>query len=513
MNNDQDTLIPTWFGRTFKTTLLLIFFIEFLSFFTHWINTFLQIDKIVFVVLSLLVLCLSIYRLQYGIYAALIELLIGSQGHYFDLVINGQTISMRMAIFAIVLISFLYHILRQKTLLRYLISFFRNKTLLLLGFVCIWGLISAKINGNTLGNIFNDFNAWLYFLYLLPIIYVLRDKKHLTTVWPLLLAGITAVSLKSIFFLYVFSHKFNHLTDYLYDWGRDTRWGEFTLVSGGLFRIFSQAQVFALIGTMLLLGSLLFSDKFKLNKKVWWSFAVLTALNISTVLLSLSRSFWVGLLAAGVVMLLFAIFYYRFKFTEILGLVGRSLVVFFLSLIVLIIILFFPIPQQTVLNPSLALNSRFDIQDQAGASRWNQLPHLFKSIVKHPILGSGWGATITYESRDPRITSINNPTGIYTTYAFEWGYLDIILKIGLLGLFIYAALVYKIMRQLFILLKNKEAHSQNVLLVGLFLGLIALVATHVFSPYLNHPLGIGYLVLVMATIECINYSNTVPIKS
>lgn len=513
MTNEQFKLNFCWLGRTFKITLLLIFFIELLSFFTHWINLFWPLNNIVFAVLSLLILCLSIYRLQYGVYAVLIELFIGSQGHYFDFIINGQTISIRMALFIIVLISFLYHSVRQKNFSKFTASILRNKSLLLLALVCIWGLISAEFNANTSVNIINDVNAWLYFFYLLPMIYVLREKKFLITIWPVLLAGATAVSLKSLFFLYAFSHKFNNLQNYLYDWGRDTRWGEFTLVSGGLFRIFSQAQVFAMIGVMILLTVLLFSDKFKLNKKEWWSFAVLTSLNISTVLLSLSRSFWVGLLVAGIVMILFGVFYYRFKFINILGSAGKSLVLVFLAAVILAITLFLPVPQQTVFNPSSALNSRLDIQDQAGASRWNQLPHLFRAIIKHPILGSGWGTTITYESRDPRITNINNPTGVYTTYAFEWGYLDIILKIGLFGLLIYAAFIYRIMRQLFILLKNKEAHSQNVLLIGLFLGLITFVATHTFSPYLNHPLGIGYLILVMAVVESLNYSNTVPTKS
>jgi len=362
-------------------------------------------------------------------------------------------------------------------------------------------------------NIFNDFNAWLYFLYLLPLIYILREKKYLAPVWPILLASVTAVSLKSLFFLYAFSHKFSNLQNYLYDWGRDTRWGEFTLVSGGLFRIFSQAQLFTMIGAVILLVDILLIKKTKTNTKDWWYCAAIVALSVVTVLLSLSRSFWVGLLAAGIVILGFAIFYYRYKFTNILGLAGKALILALLSFIVLAIALFFPVPQQTVINPSSALNSRFDIQDQAGASRWNQLPHLFKAITKHPILGSGWGTTITYESRDPRITSIKNPTGVYTTYAFEWGYLDIILKIGVIGLLIYLAFIYQIVRNLFIQLKNKEVHSNNALLIGLFLGLVALVATHVFSPYLNHPLGIGYIILVMATIECLNYSKTVPIKS
>ncbi|KKQ80661.1 MAG: hypothetical protein UT02_C0004G0014 [Parcubacteria group bacterium GW2011_GWC2_38_7] len=500
-----------WFGRTFKISLLLIFIIELFSFLNHSLNQVWGTGNLFFCFFAFLLFCLTLYRLEYGLFAVLIELLIGSQGHYFDLNLNGQIISIRIALFAIVVVSFLYHSLRKKEFKNTLNVFLKNKYLIILALVFIWGLISALLNENSFKNIFNDFNAWLYFLYLFPIIYVLQRKTDLRKLWPILTAGITAVSLKSLFFLYVFSHKFTQLPNYLYDWGRDMRWGEFTLVSGGLYRIFSQAQIWSLIACLIILVNILLIKKFKTNKKEWLILSLIIALNLATVLLSLSRSYWVGLIVAGITILMFAIFYYRLRIYQFATLIGKSLIIALLSSIVLIIALFFPLPQQTVLNPSSALNSRFDIGDQAGASRWNQLPQLFEAISQHPIIGSGWGTTVTYESRDPRIVTEDNPTGVYTTYAFEWGYLDIILKIGLFGLFIYLLFIFQIVKKAFILLKNKEEQHRNALLIGLFVGLIALLGTHMFSPYLNHPLGIGYLLIFFTTVEY--YSRTAPTKS
>jgi O-antigen ligase len=83
-----------------------------------------------------------------------------------------------------------------------------------------------------------------------------------------------------------------------------------------------------------------------------------------------------------------------------------------------------------------------------------------------------------------------SPDGQFTTYAFEWGYLDILLKIGLAGLVVYLLLIVKIWRSGWSL-----GREGDFMPFGLLLGIAALLATNFFSPYLNHPLGIGYLLL------------------
>ena len=58
-----------------------------------------------------------------------------------------------------------------------------------------------------------------------------------------------------------------------------------------------------------------------------------------------------------------------------------------------------------------------------------------------------------------------------------------ILKFGLLGTLIYLILVFKILKKLF---------KVNL---GFALALIILLIVNIFSPYLNHPLGIGFVIL------------------
>jgi O-antigen ligase len=129
-------------------------------------------------------------------------------------------------------------------------------------------------------------------------------------------------------------------------------------------------------------------------------------------------------------------------------------------------------------------------KEAALVSRWMLLPKLMDEIKVNPISGQGFGKTVTYTSSDPRVLA-SNSGGRYTTYAFEWGYLDIWLKIGLLGLVAYLLLIYKIIYVGVI----KGIKSGNSIYIGIAAGCFFLVIVNIFTPYLNHPLGIGFIVL------------------
>jgi len=102
----------------------------------------------------------------------------------------------------------------------------------------------------------------------------------------------------------------------------------------------------------------------------------------------------------------------------------------------------------------------------------------------------------------PDRVSAANPNGTITNYRFEWGYLDIVLKIGLLGFLVYAAFIASIFRQG---MKNFQfsifhpsgdlPQGDNFQTLGILSGIIALLVLNITTPYLNHPLGVGFLIL------------------
>ncbi|MBL7047698.1 MAG: hypothetical protein ISR95_08755, partial [Candidatus Marinimicrobia bacterium] len=132
------------------------------------------------------------------------------------------------------------------------------------------------------------------------------------------------------------------------------------------------------------------------------------------------------------------------------------------------------------------------------ASRFKLLGPLSEKIRENPVLGSGFGTSITYETSDPRALE-NNPDGLYTTYSFEWGYLDTWIEMGIFGLVAYLSLLLTLFRYGWKLYKKYIQHAlESSLILGLLAGLVVLSAIHITTPYLNHPLGIGYLLLTTA---------------
>jgi hypothetical protein len=109
---------------------------------------------------------------------------------------------------------------------------------------------------------------------------------------------------------------------------------------------------------------------------------------------------------------------------------------------------------------------------------------------------------VTYRTEDPRLLA-EDPSGEYTTFAFEWGYHDLWVKFGVLGLLVYAWLIAVILTPYFVSLKMWKGmgganRADALVLIGVICGMVAMLATNVFSPYLNHPLGIGLLMTVAA---------------
>lgn len=450
-----------------------------------------------FIAIALASLIVSAINIKYGLFIALVELFIGSQGHLFFYTIGDFNVSIRIAIFASVMLVWLLKLFNKTHAKKALHIIKQNKELVWLALICVWGVAFALIRNNSLANVFLDFNAWLYFLYFLPFLGFLNKKDDLNTVLQLFTASTVAIIVKTFTFLYVFSHQIPIIKT-MYSWGRDTRWGEFTLITDGIFRIFSQAHIFVLIGFFIALGYLSFkkSSEYKDKHNKWLNlYIVLTS---SIIIVSLSRSFWVGLAFAFLVFAFVALFNYKFRLKKSLLLLGRLLLTTVIGFALLYSIINIPIGQYgTTGSTGSMIKERLTLSGAAASSRWAQVPGLTAGIIKHPVIGSGWGTTITYQSQDPRILTPKNPQGWYTTYAFEWGYLDFALKIGLLGVIIYIIFLISILKRYIQLWRKKTDRFVNALIIGLMLGLVALIIVHGFTPYLNHPLGIGYLLLLL----------------
>ncbi|PIR13504.1 hypothetical protein COV49_01935 [Candidatus Falkowbacteria bacterium CG11_big_fil_rev_8_21_14_0_20_39_10] len=487
-----------------------IFLAELASIFGYLLPDFRQIA---FFVIAGLVLILSLVDLKYGLYFVLAELFIGSKGYLFYYEHAGLLFSIRIALWLIVMAVWLGGVIfcrREKSqfidkgdrgtkfpignLVPYKNSdYFKYFSVLFL--FILWGFVNSFLNHNGFADTFFDFNGWLYFALIFPIYSVFKSKENQEMLWQIFLASILWLALKTFFLLFVFSHNMIGMVYELYGWVRTTGVGEITRMQGGFHRIFFQSHIFILTSFfifLMLLTSLILKDKKESNKKFLTSYFLILTLLLFVIIITFSRSFWVGLVFGLLVYWFVSLLVLKIGWKNFFKVNGLWLASLIISVGLIAAVVKFPYPNPLGgFSTADLLSKRLSQQDEAAiSSRWALLPQLWQEIKSAPVLGRGFGATVTYKTQDPRALELN-PGGKYTTYAFEWGWLDIWLKLGFFGLLAYLALIFKLM--------INGLQSRNNFAIGLALGLLAISATSFFSPYLNHPLGIGYL-MVMAAI-------------
>lgn len=434
---------------------------------------------------------LSWYRLELGLLLVLGELFIGSMGHLFVLPVGSFNISLRLALWLGVMIpfivKFIWQLIKHRQQSSFYLAFqnfsFRKQFLVLAGFVLV-GLLNAVFRGQAPGFIFQDFNAWLYFFLLLPLIIIFsRDNSQdfFRRLQEIFLAGVIFLSLKTLFFLFVFTHNLA-IAPEIYTWLRRTLMAEITPTLSSWPRIFIQGQIFSGVAFFLALSQI---SRSKLN----WRTVLLAAISLSTLLISFSRSFWVATIITLIFSLIFAGVSVSWRQA------GKMFLAFCLSAIIgfsfIYLTAIFPYPTPGKFSADFAARLKNN-GEPALASRWSLLPVLAREIVREPVLGQGFGATVTYYSQDPRVLA-SSPSGEYTTFAFEWGYLDLWLKLGILGLGAYLFVIFSLLRA--------GLKKPGPLVFGLGASLIFLAITNLFTPYLNHPLGIGIIVLSSCLIR------------
>ncbi len=499
------------FGKKFRLALLLIIFFELLSFLGYFFPWF---NKGFFFLILLITLILSLSKLEYGLYVVLAELFIGSKGYLFYFESGGVMVSIRIGLFLVIMSVWLFNLIKDRLepnasseaqqiswyqpFLNLPISYW------LLFAVIAWGIIFGLLRGNSFNNVFFDSNHWFYFLYIFPLREVLRTSERIKTVLEIFLASLVDLILKSLFSLWIFAHQINIWWD-LYRWLRDSGVGEVTRVAANFYRVFFQSQIYALLGFFILLslavGYYWFRDKSELDplesRNQFRKISVLLVSSLLIIMISFSRSFWIALIGGFFIFLLILKLVQRKRWLGLLKLAGILVSILVIDFVFLYLLVSFPAPTGLSLADLIEERLVTSGEEAAGSSRLNLLAPLGRAIAQHPLIGSGFGTTVTYRTADPRILA-SSPHGEYTTYAFEWGYLDLWLKIGLVGLIVYLGFIWIILKKGWKIISDARFKFWNFghyLSFGFFLGLTALLLTNIFTPYLNNPLGIGYLML------------------
>jgi O-antigen ligase len=265
----------------------------------------------------------------------------------------------------------------------------------------------------------------------------------------------------------------------IYRWVTDTSLGQISYLAGPFFRFFSAGQIFSLIGLSILTYLII---KKKLERRSFVILLSMITIHVIALVMGFSRSLWLGMIA----MFVFILFLLPWKKSLRIVLYGIGCISITIILAGTLLPSFYDLVYQrvnSIINPET---------EEAGQNRFNLINPVFDKISEHPILGSGFGTTVEYDSVVPE------KYGTLRVFAFEWSYLDTITEIGILGLLVYLLFIYKIFKQG---IQDKLYQDDKILIIGLLAGLFGIVVTNITTPYLNHPMGIGYIVIVMAFIH------------
>lgn len=469
--------------------------LEILSFFVF---PYPVVNGMIAIVLSLGLLILTLMRPTTALAVLSIEYLIGSKGALFTYgagETNQGGVSIRVLFFCAFMAGWALRTIISRGWRRWYPLLIGRKGYVALGVCVLYATFIGWIRGNGT-TLFVDANAWLAWALLLPAIDLARSHGELVRrdILPALFAGLIWVGAKTVILLFLFSHGYIELMFLLYHWVRRTGVGEITRleVPGSPHRIFFQSHIYALF-TILWCSAWAASSRVSRSVYALWIFAWIESI------VALSRSFWMGLIGGGSVLMALVGFSQHRECVSMYAWVRKNATVFVASALFLVLILAIRLPGRSGASLADVFSGRQDVGASAVVSRWQLLPELWKGIVRHPILGSGFGATVTYHSQDPRIVEATG--GVYTTYAFEWGWLEHWFKFGIVGIPLIAWILYDLGHRM------TRSRAPAWIRRAVLSSIVLLAITHFFTPYLNHPLGIVSLIAAEMLFELYRASS------
>ncbi len=467
---------------------------------TAWFTQHTVWSAIPFAIIVIGALIITKRSLVWGLAFAMLEIFVGGHGHLIDVSIGGTALGIRQGIFLAVMLGTLYHVVVNYVRPRFVAE--RDVPFVFLAVAIALGTISGFAR-NSVGAAFDDMNGYATFAYLLPVAMIVwTPEAKRVLLWTFALAA-TWVASSSLVFLFLFTHLSADGVWALYKFARDARLLEATMLSGPAwlvsllpngawyFRVFEQGQFIVMMFTVLLCGVMMFVTK---SWRERFALLVPMALMFAVDIGGQSRSFWLGLLVS---LFLFGMVFLRERPTiqNIVRMKTVGMLAILVAVMSLWLVVVFPVPSRPDFTTSPFYRGQNDsTRDLAVSSRWNLLGPMMTEIGKNPLWGSGFGTSVTYISDDPRLRAVNG-TGEWTTYRFEWGYQDIWLKMGVPGLLAFGFYLVTILRAGYRSVVERE--ETRWLTLSMACGVIALYVAHVFSPYLNHPIGLGFMVFVL----------------
>ena len=362
--------------------------------------------------------------------------------------------------------------------------------------------------GHNLKQVISDAIPYLFFLYYFPLKQLLLSEKFRRTSFYMLIAAIIGNFIFTYFTLAGFSSGIFVLQDSYYHWFRDVAGGKITDYGTGFFRILTNEQLLMVPLFLWLFSKVMSSPPFEggargglsrlriedpdslsgpsieavntsatpsslpLGKGEMTTTVAMTGALLTILTINITRIYLVAL-AIGMLSL-FSIKNWKRWLAYCAGALIFFVMIFTLTHLTATKGKSFGWEYLGLRLQSIALPQTED----SSLSRILLLPKIMEKIKLHPMLGNGLGDTVTVYSP---IFKAN-----ITTPHFDWGYLEIIAEMGIIGLAAWISLITYCL----VLIAKKR---------GLLVSFLALLVINITSPALFHVLGVVLITYIFAS--------------
>lgn len=396
-----------------------------------------------------------------------IELVLGGSGR---LITIGPYVSIRYILFFVAIIYLLFKYVSRRFRIKKNVFYI---DILLFMYVIIFSIGIGLMCGYEINNVLISSKGYLYILMYIPFSIIIDNKGKSKQIYRLFIncSVILALITLTIFVFFYFDDAvYPFLSPILrkFDYG-------YIALRGGLPAVFMKTSPFMAITFIIVLINFVNIEK---EKNIYNIFKLMI------LLLGIFATMSMGIWIATFIGVIIAIVLFSGK-KKIMGIAT-------IGLLVVISLLFL----SEYITVSLA--NRLSSTDSSFIIKFDQLLTLFRLWLEKPMFGYGLGLEITFQTELVSRTMVN----------FELFWIQILVNMGLIGLVVFLRMFTK---PIYYTKKLSEEISfeESIQLKSLIIGLIVLSVISSVNPFLNNPIGIGYLIIVMSTVSAYlsDYNN------
>lgn len=344
-------------------------------------------------------------------------------------------------------------------------------------FICV-SILIGFLNRHSPMNVLQDSMLYLFFLLVFPALEFQKSNHIFTQIFAK--TFILGSALFSFITLVIYSSGLGTLPDTYYHWFRNVAAGKITDLGSHFFRIVLPEHLLIVPAILIIASYLLKQPK---NIKLW----LFMQGALFVVALNFSRIYFLAL-AVG-----FSCLAYKQPLKRWFGIsmfTAASLLILFTST-------HFIASRGTSFGLELlgirAAGITTPSDDVSGAIRIALLPDIMRTIKKSPWVGSGLGTQVTFTH--PVTKEVESRT------QFDWGYLELIAELGILGTIAFTTFLILVMYRLAGSTYRAVDASNFQLHHGLIAGAISLFVINITTPALFQGFGVLYFVFILSLLQ------------